>query len=175
MPDEDEKLDQWYKKHMHPHEPLLRSWLRQRLHNESDVEDIVQEAMIRIIKTRRTRIIVSPKAFLFTIARNLVTDHIRRQNSRKACSVIDFDLDVLANDKANAYEQMVRDQDLEIMTKAIQALPTRCRQIFTLRKVYGLSQKQIADKMGISVNTVSAQLTIGACKCSEYGKAHRDV
>ena len=54
------------------------------------------------------------------------------------------------------------------MTEAIQSLPDRCRQIFTLRKVYGLSQAAIGRQLGVSENTVSAQLTIGVKKCMEF-------
>jgi RNA polymerase sigma-70 factor (ECF subfamily) len=50
---------------------------------------------------------------------------------------------------------------------AIQSLPERCREVMTLRKVYGLPQKEIAARLGISECTVSAQLTIGVRKCTE--------
>jgi RNA polymerase sigma factor (sigma-70 family) len=65
-------------------------------------------------------------------------------------------------------ETVARNQELELLTEAIQALPDRCRQVFTLRKVYGLSQPDIAGKLGISTHTVSAQLTIGVRKCTEF-------
>ena len=65
-------------------------------------------------------------------------------------------------------EAVARNQELEILNTAIQSLPDRCRQIFTLRKVYGLSQAEIARQLGLSENTVSAQLTIGVRKCMEF-------
>ena len=55
-----------------------------------------------------------------------------------------------------------------MLTQAIQSLPDRCRQIFTLRKVYGLPQAEIARQLGISECTVSAQLTIGVQKCTAF-------
>ena len=47
------------------------------------------------------------------------------------------------------------------------ALPTRCRQVFTLRKVYGYSQKQIAERLQISENTVEQHLTKAARRCAQ--------
>ncbi len=54
------------------------------------------------------------------------------------------------------------------MTKAIRTLPERCRQVFTLRTAYGLSQKEIAAKLGISENTVEKQMGKGIRVCTEF-------
>jgi RNA polymerase sigma-70 factor (ECF subfamily) len=55
-----------------------------------------------------------------------------------------------------------------MLTQAIQSLPTRCRQVLTLRKIYGLPQKEVAAQLGISENTVEAQGVIGLRKLTEY-------
>jgi RNA polymerase sigma-70 factor (ECF subfamily) len=65
-------------------------------------------------------------------------------------------------------ETVAHNQELELLTAAIQSLPDRCRQIFTLRKVYGISQPEIAQQLGLSENTVSAQLTLGVKKCMAF-------
>jgi RNA polymerase sigma-70 factor (ECF subfamily) len=54
------------------------------------------------------------------------------------------------------------------LTQAIQSLPARCRQIITLRRIYGLSQKEVAAQLGIAEHTVEAQGTIGLRKLTEY-------
>jgi len=63
---------------------------------------------------------------------------------------------------------VARSQELEMLTQAIQSLPTRCRQILTLRKIYGLSQKEVAAELGISEHTVEAQGTIALRKLGEF-------
>ena len=65
-------------------------------------------------------------------------------------------------------ETVARNQEIELMTQAIHALPDRCRQVMTLRNVYGLPQKEIAAQLGISVRTVEAQMTIGIRRCTEF-------
>ena len=71
-------------------------------------------------------------------------------------------------DEADVATDVARAQELELLTKAIQSLPARCRQVITLRKIYGLSQKEVAAQLGISEHTVEAQGTIGLRKLGEY-------
>jgi RNA polymerase sigma-70 factor (ECF subfamily) len=54
-----------------------------------------------------------------------------------------------------------------MLIKAVQQLPERCRQVFTLRKVYGYSQKEIAARMNITENTVEQQLIKAARHCAQ--------
>ena len=65
-------------------------------------------------------------------------------------------------------DEVARAQELELLTQAIQSLPTRCRQIITLRRIYGMSQKEVAAQLGIAEHTVEAQATIGLRKLAEY-------
>ena len=71
-------------------------------------------------------------------------------------------------ESADVAHEVARAQELELLTQAIQSLPTRCRQIITLRRIYGLSQKEVAAQLGISEHTVEAQGTIGLRKLTEF-------
>lgn len=59
-------------------------------------------------------------------------------------------------------------EELALLSQAIESLPARCRQVFTLRVAYGLPQKEIAVRLGISENTVEKQIGKGIRRCSEY-------
>ena len=59
-------------------------------------------------------------------------------------------------------------EDLRLLTEAIRALPERCRQVLTLRKIYGLSQRETALRLGISEHTVEVQGAIGLRKCIRF-------
>ncbi len=72
------------------------------------------------------------------------------------------------DDRDTIPETVARNQELALLTEAIQTLPERCRQIFTLRAVYGMTQREIGEKLGISDRTVAAQLAIGVAKCTSF-------
>lgn len=72
------------------------------------------------------------------------------------------------DETADVPDRVARAQELELLTQAIQSLPARCRQVLTLRKLYGLSQKEVAAQLGISEHTVEAQGTIGLRKLAEF-------
>ena len=64
------------------------------------------------------------------------------------------------------------DLELEALAAAIRTLPDRCREILLLRKYHGLSHEEIATRLGITRNTVNAQITIAMLRCREYFRAH---
>ena len=158
----------WFAEHLLVHEPLLRAWLQSRFGSHVSVNDIIQEAYLRVLQNRRTDPINAPKAFLFATAHNLALNAARHARVRGEHMAEPLDESDLLDENSNVRETVARYEELEILTKAIQSLPDRCRQIFTLRKVYGLSQADIARKLDLSVRTVNAQLTIGLKKCADY-------
>lgn len=151
---------------------MLRGWLQNRFSNSIDVDDIVQESLLRVLKAKEVSEIKSPKAFFFATARNLALDVVRRSKIVQFDSLTENELSDVLDDAESVPETIARNQELETLTKAIQSLPSKCRRIFTLRKVYCMSQPDIAEKLGISVNTVATQLKIGVRKCSAFMHEH---
>jgi RNA polymerase sigma-70 factor (ECF subfamily) len=165
----DPNSSDWFAAHVQPHEPMLRAWLRSRFPAEGDVDDIVQEAYARLLEARKTTVIEAPKSFLFAIARNLALARIRRQQTAGGTNALtESEWESVLDEGADVPQAVARAQELEMLTQAIQSLPTRCRQIITLRKIYGLSQKDVAAQLGISEHTVEAQGTIGLRKLAEF-------
>jgi RNA polymerase sigma factor (sigma-70 family) len=161
----------WFSEKVQPHELMLRAWLRIRFPTvrRSDTDDIVQEAYMRLLAARQSHgELEHPKAFLFTTARNLALDLLRHDKIARESPLVESGALRVLDESDPIPEAMARKQELAFLMEAIQSLPGRCRQIFTWRKVYGWSQKDIASRMGISERTVSAQLTIAIHKCARY-------
>ena len=168
MPSPDKRLGHWFNDCLQPHESMLRAWLRSRFSDEHDIDDIVQEAYARVLRTRETTEIASPRAFLFATARNLALSNVRKRAVRSEFSLAEFDEIGVIDERVDIASEVARSEELELLAKAVQSLPVRCRQIITLRKIYGMSQKDIAKELGISVSTVESQGTIGMRKLTAY-------
>jgi len=160
----------WFEDAVFPYEEMLRGWLARRFPGLRDREDLIQDAYLRILEAHRRDPLTNPKAFLFATARNLALDQVRRERVLPMGPLLSVEAEALG-DGSDLPAELARNQELEILAEAIESLPARCRMIFVLRKVYGLSQKDIAVRLGLSENTISAQLTIGFGKCAEFVRA----
>ena len=172
MPPPDSELGQWFAAHVQRHEAMLRAWLRRRFDSGVELDDIVQEAYVRVLRAREGGPLASPKAFLFATARNLALDRLRRHEVSRTELLGEIDSLHVLDEREGIPETLARTQELALLTQAIQSLPTRCRQILTLRKLYGLSHREIAARLGLSESTVSNQITIGIEKCTDFFAEH---
>jgi RNA polymerase sigma factor (sigma-70 family) len=158
----------WYVTEVQPHRTALRAWLLARFPTLPDVDDVVEESSTRIVQVRERCPVRSTRALLFATARNLAVDAVRRQRVVSFEPITeDMDSSVLA-DNSDVVATVCRQQELEILTQAIQTLPRRCRQIFTLRTAYGLTPKQIGERLGVSESTVEKEMAKGIRSCAAY-------
>jgi RNA polymerase sigma-70 factor (ECF subfamily) len=175
MPPADPIIARWYADEVQPHEATLRAWLSGRFPNLADVDDIAQESVVRLLRARGSGPILSPKSLLFVVARNLALNRLRDAQRKPAQPLADFDLGGVLDEHEDIRETVARLEEYSVLIEAIQSLPQRCRQIMTLRRIYGLSQKEVAAQLGISEHTVEAQSTIGLDKCAEFFRARGHV
>jgi RNA polymerase sigma-70 factor (ECF subfamily) len=161
-------LARWFAEEVQPHESALRAWLHGRFPTLADADDLVQESYTRLLRARETGSIACAKAFLFVTARNLALNQLRHLRLERPEGAAEIDAAGVLDEGAAVPESVARAEDLQLLIHAIQALPDRCRQIVTLRKIYGLSQKEVAARLGISEHTVEAQGAIGLRKCIQY-------
>ncbi len=172
MPPPDSELFRWFAEEVQPHEAALRSWLAGRFPGLKDADDVVQESYARLLRVRETGSIACPRAFLFVTARNLSLNHLRHQRHEQPEGGAQIDPASVLDESAPIPDSIASAEDLRLLIRAIEALPGRCRQIVTLRKIYGLSQKEVAEQLGISEHTVESQGSIGLHKCIDYFRRH---
>jgi RNA polymerase sigma factor (sigma-70 family) len=158
----------WFLTEVQPHRPALRAWLLARFPTLPDVDDLVQESFARVLRAHDTSLIRSTRALLFATARNLAVDAVRRQHVVCFEPITDeMDSSVLT-DSTDVVATVCKQQELELLTQAIQSLPKRCRQIFTLRTAYGLGPRQIAERIGVSESTVEKEMAKGIRSCAAF-------
>lgn len=162
----------WFVEEVYPHGTQLKSYLRGAFPTVRDVDDVVQESYARIWKTRFVRPIHSAKAFLFEVARRLVIDSARRQRRSPIEVVPDPDsLDIVA-DGPGVADAICTREEIALLARAFDTLPTRCREIMVLRQIEGLSQKEIAARLGLSELTVQTQVVLGLRRLRAFFERH---
>lgn len=172
MPPLDSETSRWFAEEVQPHESLLRAYLRRKFPTLTDVDDVVQESYLKIVRARLEGRLHSARGFLFTVARNAALDVFRRRRTNPSVEIVEKRQLAVLEDRPGVAETVARAQELEILASAIEALPLRCRQVLKLRKIYGLSHKEIAAQLGISERTVNVQVGHGVRRCAEYLAAH---
>lgn len=160
-------LSRWFTEEVQPHEPVLRSYLRGAYPAVRDVDDVVQESFLRIWRTRLVRPIQSSKSFLFQVARHLAIDELRRGRAPVQPLRDLAELSVI-DEKPDAADGYDYHEKVSLLSDALAALPGRCREVVYLRKFKGLSQKEVASRLGISVRTVESQFARGMQLCEDY-------
>lgn len=168
MPLANASSTQWFLREVQPHERALRAYLKTRFPSLHDIDNLVQETFARILRTREAGGVRSPKAMLFTTARNAALDQLRHENVIPIESRADLEDLSVVETRPDAVEALSLDQELVLLEEALQSLPKRCQQILIMKKIDGLSYAEISERLGIKANTISAQLTIGMLRCRQF-------
>lgn len=143
-------LARWVGAHILPHERDVRIWLQRRLVAEGDVEDIVQECYCHFAQLSDVGHIAEPRAYFFTTARHLAFRQLRKAAVVRMEAISDTIRDELQTDQPSPEQAAVAREELGRVEEALKTLPDRARRIFIMRRVDGMSQKEIANQLGVS-------------------------
>lgn len=151
----------WLARNALPHEPALRAWLAKRSLAGLEVDDIVQETYAILAGLERVEHIVNGRTYMFEVAKSVVLRALRR--SRIVAFEALAQAESLEPPSAEPSPETVAAdrQELSRIAALIAGLPAKCREAFTLRKVHGLSQREVAQRMGVSENTVEKHVAKG--------------
>lgn len=134
----------------------LRRYLGRLLGNRTEAQDVAQDAFLRLHLVMRERELDRPQAYLFTTARRLAIDELRRRGGDPLRQA-EPDLDqVLAREPAIEAVVMARSEMAALM-QDINRLPAGCRAVFLLSRMENLTHPQIGHRLGISPSTVEKQ------------------
>jgi len=166
-PDNSEET-RWFLETVHPHERSLRSYLRGSFPSVRDVDDVVQESYLRVLRSRLSEPVSHAKAFLFTVARHLAIDQARRDRASPVDVRQDLAEMAIIDERPGIADVLSVQEKVQLLGEAIAALPARCRTIVILRKLKGMPQREVAAQLGISEKAVEAQVSRGIERCARF-------
>jgi RNA polymerase sigma-70 factor (family 1) len=152
----------------------MKHFAQEYILSEEDAENIVQDVFLEVWNRREALIYhVNLIAFLFNSVKNKCLDYLRHKViEEKAVMHIQEEfmrtLQIKYESLEAFDEELFSDDDIEaIITKAINSLPEKCREIFIKSKIEGKKQKEIAEELGVSINTIETQMGIAYKKLKE--------
>ena len=145
-------------------------FLRKRTDNASDAADMTQDVFAQWLGYQDRAKVEQPRAFLFQMARNLLRDHWRRQQVRHSAHAEppEHDAEPLSDERDDPMLAAQRLQRLEQLKAVLAELSPRRREALMLHRFEGLSQAQIAQRMGISVSMVEKHIAVALLHCKRH-------
>ena len=132
------------------YEELIGTWTR-RLRNRQQAEDLAHDTFVRVLESNSTDV-AQPRAYLHQTARNIAVDAYRREDRREAMALETYDHS--AAHTGDPEHVMHAIQLADSIERALAELPLNCRRIFIWQKIEGLTQQEIAERLGLSKNMV---------------------
>jgi RNA polymerase sigma-70 factor (ECF subfamily) len=157
----DRERTRWFLHNILPHEPALRAWLSRCNVAGMEPDDVIQEAYAILAGLDTVDTIQHPRAYLYQIARSLITRHLRRARIVSIQAVADLDRLDQPDDAPSPEQCAIGRDELRNLERAIAAMPRQAREAFILRRVQGLPQREIAARMRLSESTVEKHISRG--------------
>jgi RNA polymerase sigma factor (sigma-70 family) len=157
----DEELDRWFIREVLVHEASLTRYLARMWSAPDDILDIRQDSYVRVYEAAAKARPLRPKSFLFQTARHLMVDRLRRKRVVSIESVEDLDALNVSIDELSPERRVSALQELRHLAQAFDQLPVKCRRVVWMRKVEGLSQREVAQRLNIVEETVEKHVARG--------------
>ncbi|MAY03686.1 MAG: RNA polymerase subunit sigma-70 [Gammaproteobacteria bacterium] len=139
-----------------------------RIAGPEEIEDILQETFLKSYAAARKQKIYNPRAFMLKTAKHIALNHVNRASVKRDQSLEDFTEDDLNLIGKTLEEKYQSDEKFLVFCQAVAELPVSCRRVFILRKVYGYSQKEVANYLKISPSTVEKHIAKGINLTAQY-------
>jgi RNA polymerase sigma-70 factor (ECF subfamily) len=156
-----DELSAWFVEQVLPLEGMLERFLRRNWRDMDEIADLRQEVYARVYDGCARSRPDSAQAFVLTTARNLLIDRARRAQIVSIETYADMDALAPTLDELSPERHLAARSELKLLQIALDLLPARCREVVELRKIEGLSQREVATRMGITEDTVERQVSKG--------------
>lgn len=160
LPSSDASVDAFVRKH----QTELLNFFRGRVMRPQDAADLAQESWSRMMHYRLDTI-ASSRGLLFTIARNVLKNHWRWSALRQIEQSTDFTELEVSSEAPGPERHLQAELDLKALEAAVIALPPKCRTVFLLSRIEGLSNAEVAQRCGVSVKMVEKHLAKAVLAC----------
>lgn len=139
--------------------PRLVAYSYKFTYDQAASEDLVQESFIYIWENiDNLKIKKSLQAYLFTMVRNRSLNHLKKIKVTDSNYLIDVSISLSDDFEQKNFTEKEMRQLVQKAEEILKCLPEKMQEIFKLKVMHGLSYKEIAEEMGVSINTVKTQL-----------------
>jgi RNA polymerase sigma factor (sigma-70 family) len=151
----------------------LYHFLRRRLANEADAQELSQEAYLRLLRVPRPEFVQNAEGYLFGIARNLVYELSHKGPATDGWAE-EWEMEALSDPRPTLEDSAERARRLELVEDAVRNLPAACRAAMLLLCRDGLNQREIAERLGISKSMAQRHIAMGLAQCRKRLRRFRD-
>lgn len=141
-----------------PYIPLVRRYLQVRV-PEDDVDDVLQDVMLRVIRRDDRTEIERPKCYLFQVAQATLIDRHRRQSARKAFLHCELMEEMHPVDELHPLHILIARDEFRTLAQVLSGLPERTREIIIAVRIGGESLKALASKYEVSTSAIEKHVT----------------
>lgn len=135
--------------------------------------DLAQESFIIFFREAQKQTIDHPRGFLFRIAKNLAYDHIKHRKVTENYAQTKEQSLPPPSEFPSAEKLVSIDERLAAITRILDELPLRTREIFVLNRIYGMTYAETAQELGISDSAVEKHMAKALLHCRKQFKTHR--
>lgn len=144
----------WVSLHVIPQEQKVRAALRRSGIADTDADDLIQDAYCRLVALRSVDHIDRPGAFFMQVVKNTWRDRLRRARVIRFEDFTENTPSAIEGEMRGFEAEILAREQLGLVQALLRTLPERCRTIFTWKRMEGLSQREIAARLGVSENVV---------------------
>lgn len=137
----------------------LRRYVQRLVKSKDATEEIVQEAFLRTYEQGAR--VQTPRAFLFSIARNLAWKSRRHDRVVEEAPIEGTETAGIYKEYGSPEDRLLADERIRLLKEAVERLPPQCRAAFTLKVFHDYSYQEIAERLGVSRKTVEKHISAG--------------